>query len=151
MIMRDFSRRQFIQSTFTTAGVALGAMSAPRGISSGLAAEGQKSEAAESKPETLFLTWQRDPTTTMTIQWIGNESEIKDPSISFAVKGKADPRRAATKIRPFPTTDQKVFRAELTDLTPGTEYEFRIGSQSPVYRFRTMPGFARSFACRFSV
>ena len=41
----------------------------------------------------------------------------------------------------FPTgpTDFSVFRAELTGLTPGTEYEFRIGTMSPAYRFRTMP------------
>ena len=36
-------------------------------------------------------------------------------------------------------TDLKVFRAELTGLTPGTDYQFRIGKQSPTYRFRTMP------------
>src|SRR5205807_4956799 len=41
--------------------------------------------------------------------------------------------------KPYPKTDFKVFRAELTSLLPGTEYEFRIGKQSPVYRFRTMP------------
>ena len=36
-------------------------------------------------------------------------------------------------------TDLKVFRTELTGLTPGTDYQFRIGKQSTVYRFRTMP------------
>ena len=35
--------------------------------------------------------------------------------------------------------DFKVFRAELTGLTPGTDYDFRIGNRSPTYRFRTMP------------
>ena len=25
-------------------------------------------------PDTLFLTWQRDPTTTMTLQWVGPEA-----------------------------------------------------------------------------
>jgi acid phosphatase type 7 len=32
-----------------------------------------------------------------------------------------------------------VFQAELTGLTPGTDYQFRIGKRSPTYRFRTMP------------
>ncbi len=36
-------------------------------------------------------------------------------------------------------TDFQVFRAELTCLAPGTEYAFRIGKSSGVYRFRTMP------------
>src|SRR5262249_17250199 len=44
-----------------------------------------------------------------------------------------------TAAKPYPMTDFKVFRAELTGLTPGTDYQFRIGRASPVYRFRTMP------------
>ena len=32
-----------------------------------------------------------------------------------------------------------MFRAELSDLRPGTDYEFRVGKLSPAYRFRTMP------------
>jgi hypothetical protein len=130
--MSAIDRRKFL-------GTSLAGAAAGVGGSRLFGAEKTTADKTAFTPDTLFLTWQRDPTTTMTVQWIGNESEIKDPSISFAVKGNADSRKAATKIRPFPTTDQKVFRAELTDLTPGTEYEFRIGSQSPVYRFRTMP------------
>src|SRR5207302_6258986 len=41
--------------------------------------------------------------------------------------------------RPYATTDLKVFRAELAHLAPGTDYQFQIGKQSPMYRFRTMP------------
>src|SRR5262249_14426549 len=41
--------------------------------------------------------------------------------------------------RPYPTTDFTLFRAELSHLLPGTDYQFRIGRHSPVYRFRTMP------------
>ena len=48
-------------------------------------------------------------------------------------------RSIATKQHPYPMTDLKVFRAELTGLTPGTEYQFRIGRNPPTYRFRTMP------------
>src|SRR5206468_2551944 len=40
---------------------------------------------------------------------------------------------------PTGPTDLSVFRAELTGLAPGTEYEFRVGTMPPVYRFRTMP------------
>ena len=42
-------------------------------------------------------------------------------------------------MRPYPLTDFKVFRAELTGLWPGDRLQFRIGKQSPTYRFRTMP------------
>jgi hypothetical protein len=41
--------------------------------------------------------------------------------------------------KPYPKTDFKVFRAELTGLAPGTDYQFCIGLHSPAYRFRTMP------------
>src|SRR5262245_1815978 len=95
------------------------------------------------KPDTLFLTWQRDPTTTMTVQWIGTAGETADLTIYFAPLKRDwwllpwEKQRPAA--RPYPKTDFKVFRAELTGLTPGTDYQFCIGKSSPVYRFRTMP------------
>jgi acid phosphatase type 7 len=98
-------------------------------------------------PDTLFLTWQRDPTTTMTVQWIGVRGETTDTTVYYAplrslfslpfLGGKG--RAQAPTVRPYPRTDLKVFRAELTGLTPGTDYQFRIGKQSPTYQFRTMP------------
>ena len=48
-------------------------------------------------------------------------------------------RAQKTVARPYPLSDFKVFRAELTGLAPGTDYTFKIGKQSPTYRFRTMP------------
>jgi hypothetical protein len=93
-------------------------------------------------PSTLFLTWQRDPTTTMTVQWVGTRGETADTTVSY-VPLKADKdtpwSKQATAADPYPMTDFKVFRAELTGLSPGTDYQFRIGRNSPVYRFRTMP------------
>lgn len=113
-------------------------------------------------PDTLFLTWQRDPTTTMTIQWIGRPADATDPTIRYTVldkKGKGEwVKGPVAAHKPFPVvetffggptgpTDVSVFRAELTGLTPGTEYEFRIGTTSPAYRFRTMPAKAtRAFS-----
>lgn len=131
-------------------------------------------------PDTLFLTWQRDPTTTMTISWIGRANDCPDASIRFRkhttkeklnwangpiaqpkpfpvidrLQVRAEAEKAAKEkgetlkpAEPDPPgtprftgpTDYSVFRAELTNLTPGTEYEFTIGTASPTYRFRTMP------------
>src|SRR5687768_16988857 len=39
---------------------------------------------APFNPNTLFLTWQRDPTTTMTIQWIGTVGETADTQIYYS-------------------------------------------------------------------
>lgn len=111
------------------------------------------------QPSTLFLTWQRDPTTTMTVQWVGAVGETPDTGIYYrpvepspaALASVLGPFRSAgniagikwsmqpTRFKPYPMTDLKVFRAELTGLMPGTSYEFRIGKQSPIYQFRTMP------------
>ncbi|MCZ2344412.1 MAG: metallophosphoesterase family protein [Bacteroidales bacterium] len=109
------------------------------------------------QPDTLFLTWFHDPTTTMAVQWVGALNETADTTISYqaidtrklpasaAASGPAGAQAAepwktqATTTKPYPLTDLKVFRAELTGLTPGTDYQFRIGKESPTYRFRTMP------------
>jgi hypothetical protein len=91
------------------------------------------------RPSTLFLTWQRDPTTTMTVQWVGAIGETADTNISFAQLRVGGWQTQATTIKPYPKTDLKVFRAELNGLAPGTDYQFRIGKQSPTYHFRTMP------------
>jgi hypothetical protein len=91
------------------------------------------------QPDTLFLTWQRDPTTTMTVQWVGTRGETADPNIAFAEKGVDYWQLQPTAAKPYPLSDFTVFRAELTGLRPGTDYEFVIGKSSPTYRFRTMP------------
>jgi hypothetical protein len=102
-------------------------------------------EATPFVPSTLFLTWQRDPTTTMTVQWVGTIGETSDNTIRYlpAKEAKKDPKQHWNKkspaAKPFPKSDFKVFRAELTGLTPDTDYQFRVGRNSPTYSFRTMP------------
>jgi hypothetical protein len=91
------------------------------------------------RPDTLFLTWQRDPTTTMTVQWVGAAGETTDTTVFYAASRSLDWQAQSVVVRPYPRTDLKLFRAELTGLTPGSDYRFRIGKQSPLYRFRTMP------------
>jgi len=91
------------------------------------------------QPNTLFLTWQRDPTTTMTVQWVGVNGETADTKVYYSAAQAGPFLVQPTLPRPYPLSDFKVFRAELTDLRPGTDYWFRIGKRSPLYRFRTMP------------
>ena len=105
------------------------------------------------QPSTLFLTWHTDPTTTMDVQWVGTAGETSDTKVYYTTgkivpPGRGLPRilaaavdwqTAVTVTRPYPLTDFKVYKALLTGLTPGTEYSFKIGKSSPVYKFRTMP------------
>jgi hypothetical protein len=114
------------------------------GIASGriLAADEPARKAVDDapfQPNTLFLTWQRDPTTTMTVQWVGAAGETTDTRVSYAAVHQGLWQTQPALIKPYPRTDLKVFRAELTGLSPGTDYEFHIGQRSPLYRFRTMP------------
>src|SRR5438067_8229541 len=87
----------------------------------------------------LFLTWQRDPTTTMTVQWVGPDAPGETIPLHYVTPSAAAWSTAKTAVKPFPGTDLKVFRAELSGLAPGTDYLFRVGPNSPVHRFRTMP------------
>lgn len=89
-------------------------------------------------PASLFLSWRKDPTTTMLIQWVGPETK-EETSIQYVPLDGEVWQAAKTATKPFPNTDLKVFRCELTGLKAGTEYLFQIGKTSPVYRFRTMP------------
>jgi hypothetical protein len=118
------------------------------------------------QPATLFLTWRRDPTTTMIVQWVGTQGETSDSRIHYRAALTNSPVAVAslvaasargpdllsartlgvypwqiqpTQVMPYPMSDFKVFRAELSGLQPGTDYEFRIGKRSPIYRFQTMP------------
>jgi hypothetical protein len=91
------------------------------------------------QPSTLFLTWQRDPTTTMTVQWVGTIGETSDTNVYFSGSKVGPWQSQPTTTKVYPYTDLRVFRAELTGLTPGADYQFTIGKHSPTYRFRTMP------------
>ena len=95
------------------------------------------------RPDTLFLTWQRDPCTTMTVQWIGSSVEPPDIHVSTTTHDTTHTAMhwwtVHSTSHAFPFTELRVFRAELTGLTPGTEYQFHIGTQPATHRFRTMP------------
>jgi hypothetical protein len=142
--MSSLNRRGFL------GGLAAAVAAGPAVLAQSKPAPPLDDDPGTSRPDSLFLTWQRDPTTTMTIQWIAERAD--DPVIRFADRGKDGWQVGPTaQGKPFPViespfwpvvsgpTGLNVFRAELTNLTPGTEYEFKIGTWSPVMRFRTMP------------
>lgn len=89
--------------------------------------------------DTLFLTWQRDPTTTMTVQWLAPPTAPADVAVRFAALTGGAWQAVAGATKPFPHTALKIHRAELTGLTPNTEYVFQVGHSPAAYHFRTMP------------
>jgi hypothetical protein len=131
--MLDLSRRRFLQATSAvlaggTAPLLWGDDNLPT-----------FAPVPTFNPEVVLLTWQRDPTSTMTIQWIGKEEEGRDRPIWFSRQGSMEWKQSLGAVRPYPLTEQKIFRTELTGLEPDTEYLFRIGLDSAERRFRTMP------------
>ncbi|HEY1190869.1 MAG TPA: metallophosphoesterase family protein, partial [Gemmata sp.] len=99
--------------------------------------------AAEAAPaglapqDTLFLTWQRDPTTTVTVQWIGLEKA--DATVRVVPRTGDEWKSAKVELKAWPKTELKVHRAEFTGLTPGTEYLLQVGKGPQTHQFRTMP------------
>ena len=136
--MTSLNRRNFIGSSFggLAAGLAFGPSLFARELPvTSITADQQ---IAGFAPDTLFLSWQQDPTTTMTVQWVCPES-TSDLSLHYSTLETPVWQIARTISKPYTNTDLKVYRCELTDLKPGTEYQFQIGQAVKTYRFRTMP------------
>src|SRR5687767_15943096 len=92
------SRRQFL----TASAASIGALAAGR-----LLAAEKKDKGADGPlfvPTTLFLTWQRDPTTTMTVQWIGTMGETKDTTVTFTKDPETAWESKPAAARPYPMT-----------------------------------------------
>lgn len=133
--MNNFNRRRFLQAT----SFALAGGYAKYTFGDTPQARPTFAELPTFRPTALFLTWQRDPTTTMTIQWIGAEPDGLQRPVWYAKKGSEEWRQQENTKRPFPMTDRWIFRTELTGLEPDTDYVFRVGLDSEELRFRTMP------------
>lgn len=89
-------------------------------------------------PPALYLTWQRDPTSTMTVHWhtVGLQYESR---IEFQEVGEDEWRAAAGHRRAMPYSDRTIHTVELTGLKPSRRYRFRFGPESKTYQFRTAP------------
>jgi hypothetical protein len=91
------------------------------------------------EPVGLFLTWRRDPATTMVIDW-HTVGESGAPVLWHRrAGGGASWARVSARTIPFPHSGRSIHRVELTGLEPDATYEFRPGEGARGYRFRTMP------------
>jgi len=90
---------------------------------------------AEETPKAVYLTWLRDPTTTMTIRWI-TSNEWKEDIIDY--KDGDDWVQVVGTHLPIPYGfSGRVHTVELTHLSPNMEYTFRVGDDE--FRFKTLP------------
>lgn len=82
----------------------------------------------------LYLSWYGDPTTTMSIQWHTFAEEYGDTIALITEEEEFQFIGSHTSLDHI-----LVHKVALENLKPNTEYSFRIGSDSQVYKFRTAP------------
>lgn len=131
------SRRDFLAAVGTTAGVTVAGC---QGVLQG----NQEAFDEAYDPPALMLTWQDDPTSTMTIDWHTEGEEERDPDLDYRRRGEEEWTRVSGETHDVehedPNTgfERDIQRVALTGLDPDTAYEFRVGTD-PVWSFRTMP------------
>lgn len=89
----------------------------------------------------IYLTWENDPTTTMTVRWVTKKSD-SDDSIAFQKIDDEEWLQAkGTHINMPDDHPYYIHRVEIKNLTPDTCYQFRLKNDSndAIYKFRTMP------------
>lgn len=97
--------------------------------------------------DTLYLTWQRDPTTTITIQWLEETTERAPHLVEWRKMKQEGWQEGHTLPIPSPATHLVLHRIELKNLTPGTTYQFRRQGQEEVYAFHTLSSSPISLKC----
>jgi acid phosphatase type 7 len=99
---------------------------------------GARERGGEFNLTGLFLTWQGDPTSTMTIDWHTADGAMP-PALEYRQAGMEVWQIQTGQRFPFPFSKRTVHRVELAALQPGATYQFRFSPGTPVYSFRTMP------------
>ncbi|MFM8807959.1 MAG: fibronectin type III domain-containing protein, partial [Chthoniobacterales bacterium] len=89
-------------------------------------------------PPAVYLTWQRDPTTTMTVHWHNFSTGQNTLRYRLAGSGAAWTTLTATTTN-APVGERLVRIAEITGLNPGWIYEFQVDGYTETFRFKTMP------------
>lgn len=90
-------------------------------------------------PLSIYLTWDDDPSTTMTIRWI-TKSDRPEDTILYRQGGYMEWQTVQGSHLPMPDNHPYfIHRVELTDLSPDTDYFFKPGKEGVCFKFRTMP------------
>lgn len=132
-----FDRRLFLQSSSLILAGGISQLIGPDGRVLGAP---NFAEKPTFQPRALMATWSQDPTTTMTLQWLGeNEQDGLSRNLWYRQSRHKTWREVPHTARRFPHTDLWQFRAELTGLTPDATYRIRIGLDSKQESIRTMP------------
>ncbi|WP_162415560.1 purple acid phosphatase family protein [Cyclobacterium roseum] len=94
---------------------------------------------AQTEPAAILLTWKHDPTTTISIDWHTLPEDNALETLSYRSEGTSEWLAAPSQSFPFPHSDRRIHRIELSNLKPDSNYEFRVGEFQRIYSFRTLP------------
>ena len=110
----------------------------PSTLADGYAADDDPTGSWE--PPAVYLTWQRDPSATMTVHW-HSWPDRPVSAVRYRPAGDDDaPWSTVTGTsRPMPATERRVHTVELTGLDPDTRYAFEPGRDAVDFHFRTLP------------
>lgn len=90
-------------------------------------------------PPALYLTWQKDPLTTMTIMWV-SPLDYENDTVQYRPHEDENWTFALGSHTKLPNdTPYYIHQVELTGLKPNTPYSFQIGHEGPTFKFRTAP------------
>ncbi len=90
------------------------------------------------EPLSVYLTWQKNPESTMTIFWITPFEESSD-TVDYKLKGESGWHRVRGVHTPMPENyPYWIHSIELTGLKPDSEYVFRFAEHKTKYKFHTM-------------
>src|SRR5436309_2434505 len=96
----------------------------------------QQEKLFEIAPVPIYLTWQGNPSTTMSIQWIAPANDTED-FVEYFMEPSSLHESSNTKIIDIPgLKSYKLYQNELTNLKQDTEYSFRIGRNGKTYKFQ---------------
>lgn len=94
----------------------------------------------------LWLTWERDPTTTMTICWISSTKHHENgieywKTVPYLQRVKKKQIHSAiAREQPLPNNPEYLLHSvTLENLAPMQQYSFRLKSNRKEYRFKTLP------------
>lgn len=90
--------------------------------------------------ETVYLTWQGNPTTSMTVQWITPSRERQSRIVYRPRQEMGDWLERAGEEQPFPqAAPYLLHRVTLDHLQPNTLYTFKVMPYEKEYQFLTAP------------
>lgn len=109
---------------------------ATNSVGTGFGGELSFSTDNPSDPHSFLLSWQQNPSSTMTIDWHTDGSA--EEWMQYRREGTSQWESVKGEVSDFPNSSREIHRVELEGLSADQVYEFRF-TQRDTYLFRTMP------------